>query len=169
MFSHNSKYMWVYRNCRNFDKLLTLECTEILFYNIQISIAKKSGPTSRIPLPTGRYFLNLSPPPGELPPPKTLSASNLPTSGNLRPQKSSGLRRTSGEQRKLTSEPSKLPSGTPGSTPLSPVTQYRSREQKEGRELLEMPKANATSLPQPQSRHAPAPPNSDATSGAPDA
>ena len=147
---------------------------------LQISIAKKSGPTSRIPLPTGRYFLNLSPPPGaEQPSPsKTISASNLPTSGNLRPQKSANRRASSSKNQII--DTNRLPSGASSTTPLSPVTQYRSHDKegrshdqkegrshdpKEGRELYEMPKANATALQQPQGRQNPTPPTADAATG----
>ena len=131
-----------------------------------MSISKKAGPASRIPLPTGRYFLNLSPPPGEVQQSNNISARNLPSSGNLRPQKSAANRRASAEKHKATPELSRLPSATPGTKSLSPVTQYRSHDQKEGRELLDMPKANATALQQPHSKHPPAPPTSDAGSGA---
>lgn len=86
-----------------------------------------SGPTSRIPLPTGRYFLNLSP--------NELSGSNRQASGNLRPPKSGSARRPNMDKT--------MPLESPSShRVLTPVGQ----PSREGRELYDVHKASATSL-----------------------
>lgn len=60
-----------------------------VFVVFQISLAKKGAgqQNSRIPLPTGRYFLNLSP--TDVPPPRTPITNNLRqqqrSAGNRRP------------------------------------------------------------------------------------
>ncbi|XP_053394186.1 cytosolic carboxypeptidase-like protein 5 isoform X3 [Mercenaria mercenaria] len=96
-----------------------------------MNLAKKGpGPNSRIPLPTGRYFLNLSP--SELPPPKT------PGQSNVRPPKSGGVRKTSSDR----SLPLESPASHRGLTPVAQL----------GREILDIPKANATSLSHTQAK-----------------
>ncbi|XP_060603344.1 cytosolic carboxypeptidase-like protein 5 isoform X5 [Ruditapes philippinarum] len=96
-----------------------------------MNLAKKGpGPNSRIPLPTGRYFLNLSP--SEIPPPRT------PVHSNVRPPKSGGMRKASMER----TLPLESPSTYRGLTPVG----------QSGREILDIPKASATSLSHHQAK-----------------
>ena len=97
-----------------------------------MNLAKKGpGPNSRIPLPTGRYFLNLSP--SEIPPPRT------PVHSNVRLPKSGGVRKTSTDR----ALPLESPSTYRGLTPVG---------QSAGREILDIPKASATSLSHTQTK-----------------
>jgi hypothetical protein len=113
-------------------------CRKVNFYIIenynfllQMNLAKKGpGPNSRIPLPTGRYFLNLSP--SEIPPPRT------PVHSNVRPPKSGGMRKASMER----TLPLDSPSTYRGLTPVG----------QPGREILDIPKASATSLSHHQAK-----------------
>lgn len=101
-----------------------------------MSLAKKgTGPNSRIPLPTGRYFLNLSP--SELPPSRT------PVHNNVRPPKSGGVRKL---DRSL---PLESPSSHRGLTPVG----------QQGREILDIPKASATTLSHTQAKTSAVEPN----------
>ncbi|KAK3592089.1 hypothetical protein CHS0354_019346 [Potamilus streckersoni] len=89
-----------------------------------LAIAKKSGPPSRIPLPTGRYFLNLTPPNTELPPPKTPGRLGSSYRYPLSAKKEASPR-------------------VPLETPMS----LSMLEYKEPREVLEMSKVDAMLLP----------------------
>ncbi|KAL4236440.1 Cytosolic carboxypeptidase-like protein 5 [Mactra antiquata] len=93
-----------------------------------VSMSKKgSGPQSRIPLPTGRYFLNLSPS-------ETSGAKGQPA-GSFRAPKSGNAQQRAFDR--------SLPLESPSShRVLTPVSQSR-----EGRELYDIHKASATSLP----------------------
>lgn len=90
-----------------------------------MNLAKKgSGSHSRIPLPTGRYFLNLSP--------SDITPSRTSVHNNIRPPKSGGVRKANLDR----SMPLESPSNH---RVLTPVGQS-------AREILDIPKASATSL-----------------------
>ncbi|KAL3867842.1 hypothetical protein ACJMK2_040688, partial [Sinanodonta woodiana] len=91
-----------------------------------LAIAKKSGPPSRIPLPTGRYFLNLTPPNTELPPPKTPGRLGSSYRYHLSARKEASPR-----------------------VPLETSMSVGMPEYKETREMLEMSKVDAMPLPTP--------------------
>ncbi|XP_052225605.1 cytosolic carboxypeptidase-like protein 5 isoform X2 [Dreissena polymorpha] len=99
-----------------------------------MALARRSGnQNSRIPLPTGRHFLNLSP--TDLPPPRT------PITNNLRPPKSATNRRPNQVLDRS------LPLESPSThRTLTPVGQLKSSESRESREVLDLHKASATSL-----------------------
>lgn len=110
----------------------------------QIAIAKKGGQhNSRIPLPTGRYFLNLSP--NDLPPTRTPN--------NLRPPKSGNARRVNQDRTLNLETPSTVRTLTPvNQAKITNDLPPKSHDHKEGREVLDVHKASATSLSSTQSK-----------------
>jgi hypothetical protein len=124
-----------------------------------MTLARKgSGPSSRIPLPTGRYFLNLSP--SDIPQPRTPAGQN-----NLRPPpKSGGVRRPNLDRSLPLESPSSHRVLTPVGSASRDVLASSSRDvlasssrdvlasssrdvlASSSREILDIPKATATSL-----------------------